>query len=33
MEQLLELTRKLADNPDIVVDESVYQSEKATGCI
>ena len=29
--RLLELTRKLADNPDIVVDEAVYQSEKATG--
>ena len=30
-DRLLELTRKLADNPDIVVDEAVYQSEKATG--
>ena len=30
-ERLLDLTRKLADNPDIVVDEAVYQSEKATG--
>ena len=30
-QRLLELTRKLADNPDIVVDEAVYRSEKATG--
>ena len=30
-DRLLDLTRKLADNPDIVVDEAVYQSEKATG--
>ena len=29
--RLLDLTRTLADNPDIVVDESVYRSEKATG--
>lgn len=30
-DRLLELTRKLANNPDIDVDEEVYQSEKATG--
>ena len=30
-DRLLTLTRKLADNPEIVVDEAVYQSEKATG--
>ena len=30
-DRLLDLTRKLADNPDIMVDEAVYQSEKATG--
>ena len=29
--RLLELTRVLANNPDIDVDEEVYQSEKATG--
>ena len=30
-ERLLELTRTLANNPAIDVDEEVYQSEKATG--
>ena len=30
-ERLLELTRKLANNPEIDVDEEVYRSEKATG--
>ena len=30
-DRLLELTRKLANNPDIDVDEEVYLSEKATG--
>ena len=30
-DRLLELTRKLANNPEIDVDEEVYQSEKATG--
>ena len=30
-DRLLELTRRLANNPDIDVDEEVYQSEKATG--
>ena len=29
--RLLDLTRTLARNPDIAVDEAVYQSEKATG--
>ena len=29
--RLLELTRKLAGNPDLFVDEAVYQSEKITG--
>lgn len=29
--RLLELTRKLADNPDIELDEAVYLSEKRTG--
>ena len=29
--RLLELTRKLADNPELAVDQSVYQSEKMTG--
>ena len=29
--RLLELTRTLANNPEIDVDEEVYQSEKATG--
>ena len=29
--RLLELTRQLADNPEIEVDESVYLSEKRTG--
>ena len=29
--RLLDLTRKLANNPDIQVDEAVYQSEKRTG--
>ena len=29
--RLLELARKLADNPELEVDESVYRSEKATG--
>ncbi|MEA4920956.1 MAG: glutaminase A [Clostridiaceae bacterium] len=29
--RLLELTRKLANNPDIVIDEEVYLSEKSTG--
>ena len=30
-ERLLELTRTLAGNPEIGVDQSVYQSEKRTG--
>ena len=30
-DRLLDLTRKLANNPDIDVDEEVYLSEKATG--
>lgn len=30
-QRLLELIRRLADNPNIDVDERVYQSEKATG--
>jgi glutaminase len=30
-DRLLELTRKLANNPEIDVDEEVYLSEKATG--
>lgn len=30
-ERLLELTRKLAGNPDICLDEAVYLSEKRTG--
>jgi glutaminase len=30
-DRLLELTRKLANNPDIDVDEEVYSSEKSTG--
>ena len=30
-ERLLALTRRLANNPDIEVDEDVYRSEKATG--
>ena len=30
-DRLLELTRALANNPEIDVDEEVYQSEKATG--
>ena len=30
-DRLLSLTRKLANNPEIDVDEEVYQSEKATG--
>ena len=30
-ERLLELTRTLAGNPDIVVDDEVFQSEKRTG--
>ena len=30
-QRLLDLTRKLAGNPDICVDEAVYQSEKRTG--
>lgn len=30
-QRLLELIRRLADNPEIDVDERVYQSEKATG--
>ncbi len=30
-DRLLALTRKLANNPEIDVDEEVYQSEKATG--
>ena len=30
-ERLLELTRKLANNPEIDVDDAVYQSEKLTG--
>ena len=30
-ERLLELTRTLAGNPDITVNEAVYQSEKRTG--
>lgn len=30
-QRLLELTRKLADNPDIEMDEAVYLSEKRTG--
>ena len=30
-ERLLELTRKLANNPDIELDEQVYLSEKRTG--
>ena len=29
--RLLDLTRKIADNPHLVVDENVYMSEKATG--
>lgn len=29
--RLLELTRKMADNPTLEVDENVYLSEKATG--
>ena len=29
--RLLDLTRKLADNPDITVDEAVYRSEKSHG--
>ena len=29
--RLLELARKLSSNPDLVIDESVYLSEKATG--
>ena len=29
--RLLELTRKISDNPDLAVDEQVYLSEKATG--
>ena len=29
--RLLNLTRTLAENPDLEVDEAVYQSEKATG--
>lgn len=29
--RLLELTRTLADNPDLQVDEAVYRSERATG--
>ena len=29
--RVLELTRKLANNPNIQVDEEVYQSERATG--
>jgi len=29
--RILELTRKLADNPTIVMDEAVYLSEKRTG--
>lgn len=30
-QRLLDLTRKLANNPDIQIDEAVYQSEKRTG--
>lgn len=30
-QRLLDLTRKLASNPDIQIDEAVYQSEKRTG--
>lgn len=30
-ERLLDLTRRLADNPDIALNESVYLSEKRTG--
>ena len=30
-QRLLSLTRRLADNPELQVDESVYQSEKETG--
>lgn len=30
-ERLLDLTRKLADNPEIEVDQAVYMSEKRTG--
>ena len=30
-ERVLELTRTLADNPDIHIDEAVYQSEKSWG--
>ncbi len=30
-QRLLELTRKLADNPDIGVDEAVFRSEQETG--
>ena len=30
-DRLLELVRKLADNPNLKVDEDVYKSEKATG--
>ena len=30
-ERLLALTRKVADDPDLQVDEAVYQSEKLTG--
>ena len=30
-QRLLDLTRKLANNPDIQVDQAVYQSEKRTG--
>ncbi len=30
-QRLLELTRKLADNPNIQMDEEVYRSEKTTG--
>lgn len=30
-QRLLDLTRKLANNPDIQMDEAVYQSEKRTG--
>lgn len=29
--RLLRLVRKLADNPQLIVDEDVYMSEKLTG--